>query len=225
MFITNHPAMIIGDYLVIADVHLGITRVLYEHGVSLPSQVKAFAGRVNRLKAMTRAKQLVILGDLKHNIPNITWQERKEIPEFLSLLKFEKIIIIKGNHDGNIERLVPDKKKIKVRKSLVVGDYYLAHGHMKAETKKKIIVIGHSQPHIRFRDKFASYVEPCWLKGKIKDSKTLIIMPAFNELCGATIVNEQPMIGPVAKGLRNAHAYLLDGTDVGRLSDLKNKST
>lgn len=221
MFITNHPAMIIGDSLVIADVHLGITRVLYERGVSLPSQVKALACRVNRLKAITKAKQLVILGDLKHNIPNITWQERKEIPEFLSLLKFEKIVIIKGNHDGNIERLVPDKKIIKVRKTLVIGDYYLSHGHMKVKTKKKAIVIGHSQPHIRFRDKFASYIEPCWLKGKTKESKTLIIMPAFNELCGATIVNEHELLGPVAKKLRNARVYLLDGTDLGRLSALK----
>lgn len=224
MFITNYPAMLIRDSLVITDVHLGITRELYERGVSLPSQVKTLAARVNKLKAMTKAKQLVILGDLKHNIPGISWQERREIPEFLSLLKFRKIIITKGNHDGNIERLV-DKKTV-VRKSFAVGDYYLAHGHRKINTKKKIIVIGHSQPHVRFRDRFAGYVEPCWVRGRIRigsSEKRLIVMPAFNELCGAAIVNEKPLIGPVAKNIRNAGIYLLDGTDIGKIDELKKK--
>ncbi len=231
MFITNHPAMLIADSLVISDVHLGITRDLYEHGVSLPSQVKTLASRVNRLKAMTKAKQLVILGDLKHNIPGISWQERREIPEFLSLLRFRKITITKGNHDGNIERLIdivkPEIKcRIGVKKSFTIGNYCLAHGHGKIDTKKKILVIGHSQPHVRFRDKFAGYIEPCWVKGRVRiggSEKRLIIMPAFNELCGATIVNEQPLIGPVAKNIRDARIYLLDGTDIGKIDELKKK--
>lgn len=225
MFITNHPAMLVKDSLVITDVHLGITRELYERGVSMPSQVRTLAARVNKLKATTKARQLVILGDVKHNIPNISWQERREIPEFLSLLKFRKIVITKGNHDGNIEKLIPNKGKIKVRKSLVLSDYYLAHGHMKADISKAVrhVVIGHNQPHVRFRDRYASYVEPCWVKGRL-GKKELIIMPAFNELCGATIVNEQPLIGPVAKKLVSARIYLLDGTDIGSLDDLKKKS-
>lgn len=215
--------MLLGKNLIIADLHLGVTRELYEKGISIPSQVKPLIEKINKLKKMTKARNLVILGDIKHKIPGISWQEMKEVPEFLSQLRFEKIILIKGNHDGNIERLIPKKEKIKIRKSLVIGDYLLTHGHRKIKSKSKTIVIGHNQPHIKFRDKFgATYVEPVWIRGPI-NGKKLIIMPAFNELCGATIVNLQPLIGPIAKKLkrRRAHAFLLDGTDLGVLDNLK----
>ena len=232
MFITNEPALMINKTLVIADLHIGITRELYESGVSLPSQVKNMVDRIHKIKKMTGADELVILGDLKHKVPDTSWQELREIPEFLSSLEFKKIIIIKGNHDGNIEKMIPGniKNRVKVRKSLSFNDYLLSHGHRKANTRKNI-VIAHNHPHIRFRDKLgALYTEPCWVieKMKIKDkisqkSVDLIIMPAFNELCGATIVNRDKLLGPIAKKIINPKVHLLDGTDLGELKALKIK--
>ena len=224
MFVTDHPAMKIGDYLVIADLHLGITRELWKSGISLPSQAKPLAERLNRLKKLTKTKNLVIVGDVKHSIPRISWQEMREVPEFLSLLEFGKIILIKGNHDGNLERLITDRR-ISVKKSFVIGSYFLTHGHRKAATKKPVIVIGHNQPHMRFVDAIGnSYSVPVWVVGGIKlRAGKLIIMPAFNELAGSSIVNESAFIGPVAKKLRNANAFLLDGTDLGKISSLQNR--
>jgi hypothetical protein len=229
MFITNQPAMKIKEYLVISDLHLGITRDLWQSGVSLPSQVKTLSERLNKLKKSTGAKKLIILGDVKHKVPGISFQETREIPEFLAALNFKKIIITKGNHDGDIEKIIPLKLKLKVsvKKSFTVGDYYFTHGHANANTSKRIIVIGHNQPHIKFRDDVgALYTEPAWVRGPLKESKRkLIIVPAFNELCGATVINQDELLGPIAKQLdRNkAHVYLLDGTDLGILADLKLK--
>jgi hypothetical protein len=223
-FLTNYPAMVIDDYLVISDLHLGITRGLYEKGISMPSQVKSMLERIHELKKLSKAKGLVILGDLKHRIPGTSWQEQMEIPNFLSRLKFEKIIIIKGNHDGDIEKLIPSKK-ISVKKSLIIGKYYLTHGHRKlGKMKSEIVVIGHSQPHVRFQDTMkARYSEPVWVRGTLKNGKRLVIVPAFNELCGATTVNKDKLLGPIAKNLnyKKSHVYLLDGIDLGRLSDLR----
>jgi len=230
-FLTNYPAMLIKDYLVISDLHLGITRGLYEKGVSVPSQVKTMLDKIHKLKKLSKAKNLVILGDLKHRVPGTSWQEEMEIPNFLSRLKFDKIIVIKGNHDGDIEKLIPSKK-ISVKKSFVIGKYYLSHGHRKlGKTKAEIIIIGHSQPHVRFQDEMkARYSEPVWVRGYTKrlskNSKApvykVIIVPAFNELCGATTINKDKLLGPIAKNLnyKKSHAYLLDGTDLGKLSDL-----
>lgn len=225
MFVTNERAMVVSNYLVIAELHLGITRELYESGISMPSQVKPLAAKINRLKKAAKAKNLIIVGDVKHKVPGISWQEVRELPEFLSLLKFSKIIIIKGNHDGGIEKMIPHelREKVAVKKSFSMGDYFFSHGHRNVSTKKKIIVIAHTHPLVGFRDRFgALYAEPCWVRGKTGDKK-LVIMPAFNELCGGVMVNKNKLLGPVAKKIRKARIYLLDGTDLGYLKDLKIK--
>ncbi len=222
MFLTNHPSMVVKGHLVIADVHIGITKGIKEAGILLPSQVERLAKRINALKCTAKAKKLIILGDFKHEIPKISWQERIEIPKLLSLLKFESIIITKGNHDGNIEKIIHDKR-VKIKKSFTVGDYIFTHGHRKIKTKKKTIVIGHNHPHVKFIDDIGTtYVQPCWVIGKTRRHK-VIMVPAFNELCGATIVNgKDDFLGPIAKNMdrENARVYLLDGTYLGRVRNL-----
>ena len=224
MFITSYPALRINDYLVISDLHLGITRELYERGVSMPSQLSKIIDRIHKIKKISGAKKLVLLGDTKHSIPSISYQELKEIPDFLSKLKFDSIILIKGNHDGNIEDLIPLslKGKVKVKKSFVIGDYLLTHGHRNVKTRKNI-VMGHNHPHIRFIDKLgARYIEPCWVIGKYKKKK-IILVPTFNELCGASIINSKgKFLGPIAKKINknNAKVFLLDGTYLGYIKEL-----
>lgn len=222
MFVVNEPAMVVKDYLVIADVHIGITKEIKEAGVLLPSQVEKLARKINMLKNITKAKKLIILGDFKHEIPRISWQERIEIPQLLSLLKFESIIITKGNHDGNIEKIVRDER-VKIKKSFVIGDFIFTHGHRKIKTRKKTIVVGHNHPHLKFVDDIGSaYVQPCWTIGRAGGHK-IILVPAFNELCGATIVNSKDrFLGPLARHMdkENARVYLLDGTYLGRIKTL-----
>ncbi len=224
MFIADKPAMIAGDLLVVSDLHIGITKDIWDKGVRMPGQVRSIAKRINEIKKSAKAKKLVMLGDIKHHIPNITWQEERELPEFFSLLDFKEIILVKGNHDGRIERLVPSH--VKVRKSYSCGKYAFTHGHRTIKTSKEVIVVGHNQAHVKFRDELgASYVEPVWVKGPLKGpykGKKLIMVPAFNELAGAALVNKDELLGPIAKHLdrKKAHCYLLDGTDLGTISDL-----
>jgi hypothetical protein len=227
MFLKNYPVMKLGEYLIAADLHIGITKDIYDSGVVLPRQSIKLAEKINKLKRITRAKKLVLLGDVKHKVLGFSLREKYEIERFFELLNFKDIVIVKGNHDGDIEKMLPNGKNISVRKSFVIDDYFLTHGHRKIRTKKKVIVIGHNQPHIKFRDEIgAVYIEPVWVRGKLKGKlkgKNLIIIPAFNDLCGATVVNRDRLLGPVAKHLnkKSAHVYLLDGTDLGMLSDLK----
>ncbi len=222
MFLTNHAAMAIKNYLVISDVHIGITKQIKEAGILLPSQVEKLAKEINSLKRTAKAKNLIILGDFKHEIPKISWQERIELSKLVSMLNFENIIITKGNHDGNIERIIHDKR-VKIKKSFSVGDYIFTHGHRKVKTKKKTIVIGHNHPHVKFVDDIGStYVQPCWVMGKSKNYN-IIMVPAFNELCGATIVNgKDNFLGPIARHIdrKNAKVHLLDGTYLGTIKDL-----
>jgi putative SbcD/Mre11-related phosphoesterase len=220
MFIKNYPAMKLGKYLVVADLHFGITKDIYDSGIRLPNQAKRMAEKINRLKKITKTESLVILGDLKHNIPNILIQEKKEISEFLSSVDFERIILIKGNHDGKIETIVGERCLVK--KYMKISGYLLAHGHGNIKTGSKKIIIGHNHPQIMFRDQLnAYYTEPVWLVGT-SGKKEITIMPAFNELCGSTIVNRDALLGPIVRGLKKnqTHIYLLDGTYIGLNSDM-----
>ncbi|MBU5678877.1 MAG: metallophosphoesterase [Candidatus Aenigmatarchaeota archaeon] len=214
-------------YLIAADLHIGITKELKDHGIYLPSQGETFAKKLNDAAKKTNAKNLIILGDLKHNIPSAKKEEFKDIVKFLSRLNFDKIFIIKGNHDGKIEKILKNvTKKIKIEKRFMrIKDTLLTHGHISIKNiKAKRIIIAHVHPYIRMIDRLkASYYERVWLR--YEDEREIIIMPNFNELCGATIVNEQELIGPIAKKMnkKEFEVYLLDGTYLGKIKDFEAK--
>jgi len=224
MFIAGKPAMKVGSSLIVADVHIGIAKDIQERGIHIPAQSESLAKRINDIGKYAGSRRLVLLGDVKHRIPVPSYHEGEEIRKFFSLLRFGKIIILKGNHDGRIENMVPEK--VEVRRCLETGGYAFTHGHMNISTKKKTIVIGHNQPHVEFRDELgARYTEPVWVRGPLRGAykgKNIIMMPAFNELAGATIVNKDRLLGPIAKCVskQKAHCYLLDGTDLGAILDL-----
>ena len=233
MFLRNYPAMVVKENLIVSDLHLGITKELYESGIMMPQQSSRLSERLNKIKSMTKTRRLVILGDVKHEIPVISIQEKKEIHKFFERLNFNKVIITKGNHDGRIEELIANvKKDIKIKNSFAVGGYAFTHGHIKIKTKKKKIVIGHNHPKIMFKDAMnATYFEQVCIKGEaVYDGKKreIIIMPPFNELAGSLVVNDMKrsdkehkhFMGPIARHMTNINVYLLDGTDLGNLMSL-----
>jgi hypothetical protein len=228
-----------GSWLCIADIHLGTSRELAVKGITVPDQVEKFVAKISGLREKTGARGLILLGDVKHNVTGVNLAEMREIPEFLEQLtqKFDKIVIVKGNHDGNIEKVIPPHldEKISVKKDFLLGDTLFTHGHRNlasraaASNSIKTIVIGHNQPAVYFRDSLrARYIEPCWVRGPLGGNlkgKDLIIVPAFNDVRGNTLINRQELLGPIAAKLdtKSAHTYLLDGTDLGTIKSLEVK--
>ena len=249
-FVTGKPALLVGKSLVVADLHLGIEREFYKSGVKIPSQTERMKKRVDVLLQMTRPEKLIILGDVKHKVPGISLQEMMEIPEFLGHLSEELAVeIVPGNHDAGIESFVPRGVKIRPSSGLIQGDVYMNHGHTWPGPDFlgcSQIIIGHQHPLIEFRDMLGyRFREPVWVKGNLKREKIeakfkkipeklpgVIIMPAFNGLTGGVAVNGKTepeylknFIGPLIKALdeKTARIYLLDGTYLGKLADLKKK--
>jgi hypothetical protein len=97
--------------------------------------------------------------------------------------------------------------------------------------------MAHTHPCVLFKDRLNHKTyEPCWIKTKFLQEKLkekyenskdpyILIMPAFNPLCGGIPVNEDKVIGPLGKilDLQKAEIYLLDGTNLGNLNELKMK--
>ena len=246
-FIRDYPALFIPKekILVIADLHLGLEHELYKAGIVIPPQAEKFKKLIDSLIKETKARTLIILGDIKHKVPGISFREMKEIPKlFLHLVKEIKVVCVKGNHDDDISSLLPKEVKIFSSRGFRIGKYGFFHGH--AWPSRKLmqcdyLFMGHVHPCLEFRDSFGyRSIEQVWIKGeldknlvkkkyKIKKTGRLetIILPAFNKLLGGVAVNKvtsKELIGPLLSNnfldVRKSKAYLLDGTYLGKVEKI-----
>ena len=143
--------------------------------------------------------------------------------ENLSASKKSPITIIIGHNQPHIQ--FQDAMKAKYSEPVWVRGYIInALTKNKIDHKKR-----HSKHHAGVYRERTSAANPFPMRcrnhriGVLSGSGMhLIIMPAFNELCGATTVNKDALLGPIAKNLdyKKTHIFLLDGTDLGKLSDL-----
>lgn len=238
--IQDEPALFIEDkkILIIADLHIGIEEELKEYGLHAGSQTQIIIKKIEKICKEYKPKEIYLLGDIKHNIPSSTFQERKDVKNFIKYIKkFGKIHIIPGNHDGNIKKIVPEDIIVHPSDGIVLGNLGLIHGHR--WPKKELlfcdkIIIGHTHPTIMLTDrmKYKNY-EPCWVKTKlilekikkkysVDNSPDLLIVPAFNPLCGGIAINKEGLVGPFDNitDIKNSVIYLLDGTLLGKVKDI-----
>ena len=73
---------------------------------------------------------LILLGDIKSSIQSITKSEWNDIPYFFEEIDDSlDVILIPGNHDANIQRLIPDNVIVSSSKGLIIDNVLLTHGH------------------------------------------------------------------------------------------------
>lgn len=225
-FVPNEAALLINGNLVVADLHNGIEHAQFKKGVRIESDTKKKLARIKKLLERTKPEKLIILGDLKHNVPVTSKQEQMEIPGFLSELKrcVDDVIITKGNHDGGIERLIPP--------GIVLTDEFIEcgigyfHGHKKASEdllSQQIIVCAHTHPSIVLKD-IRKDLRQVWAEGPLKNrGGKVIIVPAFDELAKGSPLNLSEPLGNFLKNeveLGSLELYLSDGSYLGSLEDL-----
>ncbi len=244
-FVTNEPAVLFGKTLAIADVHIGVESELFKAGIRIPKQTAKLLERIKNLIKTTKAKRLVLLGDLKHFIPYLSAQEVREVPIFLEeLSKMVKIDIVPGNHDGYLKKLITPDITFHDQSGLLLNDVYYNHGH--SWPKKDVIdaqylVIGHIHPCIEFKDRLGfRFIEQAWIRLKLDKRRLLrryriaeinrkvkdleiIIIPAFNRFVGGRpFAPNEAGNAPVIRlaNAKSAEAYMLDGTCIGKLNKL-----
>ena len=271
-FVLNYPALsIVSDSektLVIADLHIGFEFELSKMGVGVPSQVPRLRHRLLEIIGMEPPDRLLILGDIKHSVPEIPLQEWEMIPTFFEEIcsVIPQVGIIPGNHDGNVEPLLPREVKLLSPRGVKLENIALLHGHAWPSPhllSAEWLIIGHNHPTIKLVDRAGFRVlEPVWLRLRLDGSRLakeflryrgvsiggdpratlrerfevevrdsiLIVMPSFNDMLGGAPVNTAdpkemlgPLLGPEVADINQAEVYLVDGTllgSVGQLRDL-----
>ncbi|MFP3318778.1 MAG: metallophosphoesterase [Thermoplasmata archaeon] len=232
-FIFNEPAAYIGELnaIVISDLHIGIEREYEKNGVIIGKQ--NMLEDLESIIKQNNADKLIIIGDVKHAI-NPSEKEKIEIIKFFSRIsKYVKVIIIKGNHDGGIEKFLD--LEIHGPRGIRLGDFYFNHGHTWPDSSldsSKYLLMGHLHPEVGViipgsHRKF----HRCWLIGRpnrkmqeyYKFNGKIVIFPAFNPLVGMSIKEYAP--GPLFRNslisMEKMDVYLLDSRHLGSLSSLK----
>jgi putative SbcD/Mre11-related phosphoesterase len=277
--IQPHPAFLLRrkseGVLVVADLHLGWEAPLIQRGVHIPSQTPRILNKLLQLIKMCKPTRLIFLGDVKHAIAKVEMEEWRDIPDFFEALEktVSDIQVIPGNHDGNLEPLLPENIKILRSTGAVFGNIGLFHGHAWPTPELlgcRSLITGHVHPMVAFRDPMGfritrqvwvkakcdgerlakSLLERLGIKGDANPSLVLFdqfnvklrvsqifIMPSFNQFLGGQPINEKKFgknaksrdfIGPVLRSgsinLTDAEIYLLDGTFLGTVSQLKTLS-
>lgn len=239
--LVDEPALLLKEkkLLVIADLHIGIENELRENGLMVPSQTKTMEQRLISILTTHSINDIILLGDIKHTIPSSTNQERTDVKHFLhSIQSYGTLHVLPGNHDGNIDRFLPQDILFHSSDGFVFEGIGFTHGHRRPSIEVMQcdqVIIGHSHPTVMLTDRLGYRTfEQCWLRGppfldvleqKYPTSPTseILLMPAFNPLCGGVAVNKDPLLGPFGSliDVDNAEVYLLDGSSLGKLKDLK----
>jgi putative SbcD/Mre11-related phosphoesterase len=229
--------------LVAADLHLGLEHELRLAGINIPSQTDKILARLLDFLSEMKPERLVLLGDIKHNVPRTSWQERTEIPRFLHRLGSEvRVEVVPGNHDSGLVDMVPPGVRVRSPTGFVLDKVGYFHGHTWPEEKvmrAEHLVSAHLHPGIRLLDPLGHFIaRSVWAKAHLlggvveehygfSSDCEIIIVPAFNHLCGGLPLNEpvEDLRGPLLNmaDWDRARLYLLDGTDLGNLAEIKAK--
>ncbi len=237
-----------GNILVVADFHIGFEYELLTQGIRVPSQTEGMTRKLNSIISLTKARKLVIIGDLKHKVPGTSYQELREIPAFLDGISCDSIELVTGNHDTELEYIVPKKVNIHRSSGIIIEagggrKLGLFHGH--AWPSREIITgcdylaCAHLHPVVSIKDALGGiHREPCWffshlVPGRVeknygadavpKAGSKVTVIPAFNPMLGGVAINEMTSFDSFFSCMDfwNGEIFLLDGTSLGQVKDFK----
>ncbi len=224
--------------LIITDIHIGFESNMASNEIFIGknSTINESIQELSDIIDSEKPDSVILLGDVKSSIKNISRNEWDEVPLFFKKIR-EKCdtILIPGNHDANIQRLVPDNITMISSTGMVEDNILLTHGHtMPSENFSHVdkIIMGHLHP-VFFQEDSIVNGQRVWVsiktdKGNIFPNKTgeieIIIVPSFNKYFYATHRKQykksiSPIINKI-KDISKAKIITLDGTIIGNESNI-----
>ena len=237
--IDSEPALIVEEKrknLVISDLHIGFEHKFSsnKNTVRKNSSINEIISNVTKIIKKENPDTLILLGDVKSSIQSITNSEWKDVPYFFEEVKKSlEVILIPGNHDSNIDKLIPSDVTVISSKGMIIDDVLLTHGHtMPSKNYSSVnnIIMGHIHP-VYFDKNSLLNGERIWISIKTDKSKifpsargelNITIVPSFNPYFYATEKKYyKKSISPIVEKIKDstmAKILTLDGTIIGNES-------
>ncbi len=234
--VPRKPALLIEGqkkYLVVTDLHIGFESSLFSNEIFIGKNTTTneTIDELSEIIKQEKPDSVVLLGDVKSSIKNISKTEWNDVPLFFEKIKENcNIILIPGNHDANIQRLVPEDVTMISSTGMVEENILFTHGHrMPSENfaHVKKIIMGHIHP-VFFQEDSIVNGQRVWIS--IKTDKEYIfpsesgeieitIVPSFNKYFYATNKKKyKKSISPIIEKIKkvsSARIVTLDGTIIG----------
>ena len=237
--IDSEPALIVEEKrknLVISDLHIGFEHKFSSNKnmVRKNSSINEIISNVTKIIKKENPDTLILLGDVKSSIQSITNSEWKDVPYFFEEIKNSlDVVLIPGNHDSNIDKLIPSDVTVISSKGMIIDDVLLTHGHtMPSKNYSSVnnIIMGHIHP-VYFDKNSLLNGERIWISIKTDKSKifpstrgelNITIVPSFNPYFYATEKKYyKKSISPIVEKIKDstmAKILTLDGTIIGNES-------
>ena len=237
--IDSKPALIVEEKrknLVISDLHIGFEHKFSsnKNTVRKNSSINEIISNVTKIIKKENPDTLILLGDVKSSIQSITNSEWKDVPYFFEEIKNSlDVVLIPGNHDSNIDKLIPSDVTVISSKGMIIDDVLLTHGHtMPSKNYSSVnnIIMGHIHP-VYFDKNSLLNGERIWISIKTDKSKifpstrgelNITIVPSFNPYFYATEKKYyKKSISPIVEKIKDstmAKILTLDGTIIGNES-------
>lgn len=239
--IPSKPALILEGKkknLIVTDIHLGFENTLKSNDIFIGkhSTINETIQELSEIIDSENPDSVILLGDIKSSIKNISRNEWEEVPLFFEEIRKKcDVILIPGNHDANIQKLIPNNISMISSTGMIEENVLLTHGHtMPSENFSHIdkIIMGHIHP-VFFQEDSIMNGQRVWVslkteKQKIFPSKSgelqIIIVPSFNRYFYATHKKYyKKSISPIIERLEilSAKIVSLDGVILGDESTIK----
>jgi putative SbcD/Mre11-related phosphoesterase len=217
-------------WLLVADTHVGLEVELGRRGVRIPSQSARIAQLIIDAAERLGATSLAILGDVKHEIASIT-ESAREVREFIDRVsaKFNKVVLVRGNHDGNIDLILSSDVKPNVYlvdsrgfilRSRDGKNLLLLHGNSKPRVedfvKSDVIIMGHTHPAILIQD-ITGYVMRAPVIVKVRIDKAILGRNMYGtelDVKGPMSIIVLPVFNPLTIGMDVFEIFAKDLVDV-----------
>lgn len=219
--------------LIITDIHIGFENIFASNEIFIGknSSINETISELLDVIELEKPNSLILLGDVKSSIKNISKSEWDDVPLFFKKIQ-EKchITLIPGNHDANIQRLVPENISMISATGMVEENILLTHGHtMPSENFSHVdkIIMGHVHP-VFFQEDSLLNGQRVWVtmkteKQNIFPNKSgdieITIIPSFNRYFYATHKKKyKKSISPIIERIKHvstAKIITLDGTIIG----------
>jgi len=234
--VPSQPALMLegkNRSVIITDLHIGFESSLFGNNIFVGKNttIQDTINCIEEILEKTKANSLILLGDVKSSIKSIAKNEWSEVPLFFKKMSDKvETILIPGNHDANIQKLVPDGVTQISSTGLVIENILLTHGHtMPSENFSNVdrIIMGHLHP-VFFQDESVINGKRVWVSIKANKQQIfsstsgeieITIVPSFNKYFYATHKKQyKKSISPILekiKKVKSAKIITLDGTIIG----------
>ena len=219
--------------LIVTDIHIGFESSMAANDIFIGknSTINETISEISQIIDTEKPDSIILLGDIKSSVKSIAKNEWYEVPKFFEeISKKCDMILVPGNHDANIQRLVPDNISMISSMGMVEENILLTHGHtMPSENFSHVdkIIMGHVHP-VFFDENSIINGQRVWISLKVEKEKIfpnksgeleITIIPSFNKYFYATHRRKyKKSISPIIdriKSVASARIVTLDGTIIG----------